>query len=136
MIWKINYGRLDIKKYIINKAAYWILLYVIYVVLFYFVGNLYGKGYVPNLFGIIGFFILSVLTISVAYSKPNISKFLRGNDISYGVYIYHMLVINTLIELNINTKLSFLLTFVLTVIFGFISWKVIEKPSLRFKNKW
>ena len=125
-----------IKKYIINKAVYWILLYVIYVVLFYFVGNLYGKGYVPNLFGIIGFFILSVLTISVAYSKPNISKFLRGNDISYGVYIYHMLVINTLIELNINTKLSFLLTFVLTVLFGFISWKVIEKPSLRFKNKW
>ena len=94
-----------LKKYLINKSLFWFVFYLAFVILFYFILGFYGKGYVPNIFGIISFLLLSILTISAAYSKPNLSFVLRGNDISYGVYIYHMLVINTLIELMNSSPL-------------------------------
>lgn len=124
-----------IKKYIENKAIYWLSFYLIYIIFFYFIGNMYGKGYVPNLFGIIGFLLLSILTISLAYSKPTLMFLTKGNDISYGVYIYHMLVINTLIELNIDTELSFILSFIFSILLGLLSWRLIEKKALKLKSR-
>jgi len=125
----------SIKKYIENKVIYWLSFYLIYIILFYFIGNMYGKGYVPNLYGVTGFLLLSILTISLAYSKPILIFLTKGNDISYGVYIYHMLVINTLIELNINTKISFIFSFICSILLGILSWRLIEKKALKFKSR-
>lgn len=124
-----------LKKYLVNKAHFWLVGYVIYVFVFYFYLGAYQKGYVPNILGMIAFLILAMLTISFAYSKPNLSKFLKGHDLSYGVYIYHMLVINSLIELGLNSGISFVLSFILSIIMGLISWLLIEKKALSFKKK-
>ena len=63
--------------------------------------------------------LLGVLTISAAFSVTSLAKILHGNDISYGIYIYHMLVVNV----------------VVTVIISTISWEFIEKKALLLKYK-
>lgn len=46
-------------------------------------------------------FILSGLVLAFAFSLRSLSEnSLRGTDISYGLYIYHMLVVNALIEVG------------------------------------
>lgn len=89
-----------------------------------------------NNINMISFFILSILIVKVAYTKPNLSdKILRGNDISYGVYIYHMLIINIFVYCGINGS-SYLLiaVFLLTYICATLSWFLLEKPILAFKK--
>ena len=82
--------------------------------------------------------VLSLLTlvISAAYSKPSLSeKLLNRNDISYGVYIYHMLWVNFVIDLDLLPIYKFTLVVVLTLLSGILSWRLIERPSLSFKRK-
>tara|TARA_R110000744_G_scaffold115753_4_gene216576 strand:- start:923 stop:2002 length:1080 start_codon:yes stop_codon:yes gene_type:complete len=125
----------QLKKIIVNKALIWLSIYIVYTLIFYYGMNLYEGGYVPNAFGLISNVILSFLIISIAYSKPNISQIVKDYDISYGVYIYHMLVVNSLVELKIESGLSFFLSFVITIILATLSWIYIEKPALKLKSK-
>jgi peptidoglycan/LPS O-acetylase OafA/YrhL len=60
---------------------------------------------------------------------------LRGMDISYGVYIYHMIVINVLLHLDqFSAWGNFSLTIVVTTVLGLVSWVVVEKPALARKK--
>jgi peptidoglycan/LPS O-acetylase OafA/YrhL len=62
-------------------------------------------------------------------------NFLNKNDISYGIYLYHMPVVNFLIYNNISgSYFSFAICLILTVLLAIISWKVIEKPFLSLKK--
>ena len=82
------------------------------------------------------FILLSFTTLSAAYSRRYVSNRLIGiNDISYGIYIFHMPVINFMIYNNLTggTKFFFIALLV-TVILGAVSWFLIEKPSLRLKT--
>lgn len=80
---------------------------------------------------------LVFLTISAAYTKEaELNGVLRGVDISYGVYIYHMLVVNVLVEYwQFSSLLAFPLMIVITFALAYISWSVVEKPALNFKRK-
>jgi peptidoglycan/LPS O-acetylase OafA/YrhL len=86
---------------------------------------------------VLGTVLLAVMTVSLAYTAPGISHaVLRGNDISYGVYIYHGLVINILIELGHRGRASLLpLVVALTVVAAFLSWRLVERPFLRRKKQ-
>ncbi|MBO6184212.1 MAG: acyltransferase [Chryseobacterium sp.] len=56
-------------------------------------------------------------------------------DLSYGVYIYGFLVQQTLMyyfKLDVFSLIS--ISLAISFIFGFLSWKFVEKPALRFKN--
>jgi len=77
-----------------------------------------------------------LLTISAAYSFPkSYSTLLKGNDISYGVYIYHMLVINIFVEQNLSGSLIYLaITLACTIALASFSWLMIEKKALSFKH--
>lgn len=58
-------------------------------------------------------------------------------DLSYGIYIWHMVVINYFLFWNINEKIQgtslILLVVLITFILGWISWYIVEKPALKFK---
>jgi peptidoglycan/LPS O-acetylase OafA/YrhL len=84
----------------------------------------------------IEFFLLSIVIFKIAYLKIKISEnFFNKNDISYGVYLYHMPIVNFLLYKNITQSyLSLALCIVLTLLFAIISWKVIEKPFLSLKK--
>ena len=95
------------KDIIIPKIAGkggWILL--IYVILCYFgfCNNVEVGSYVPNGYALFLYFVLTICVFSLAYTKPAFTKDTLGNtDISYGVYIYHMLVYKTVSELGLTS---------------------------------
>lgn len=80
--------------------------------------------------------LLAVFIVSIAHARPGLSnKVLGDNDWSYGVYIYHGLILNVLIELGLSDhpfRLAFL--FLGAYVAAFLSWKIIEKPSLSKKS--
>ena len=59
------------------------------------------------------------------------ARALRGVDLSYGLYLYHMPVLNMLIFLgNFSAYGSLALAFVISALFAVLSWFFIEKPGL------
>lgn len=79
--------------------------------------------------------ILGLLIIKVAYTRTTLSeKLLRSNDVSYGVYIYHMPIVNILIYKDITGGLGFISAVSLTALMGALSWKLVEKPMLNLKK--
>ena len=121
-----------------GKFLIWFMAYLIYINIF---GNYFGyeiKSYqINNIFQLITPIFLSLITISFAFSFNGLSnKTLKHNDISYGVYIYHMLVVNTLVFLGYSQdNIYFLATFLITIVLAYLSWILIEKNALKLKNK-
>jgi len=120
-----------IRNVIEGKAIYWLLVFLAFSI---FTDN--SPSYFPNNIQIISNILLSILTISLAYTLPNLGKILKGNDISYGMYIYHMLVINSLIAIGFVGQVKYLLMAItLTIILSSLSWFLIEKKALSLKKK-
>lgn len=84
----------------------------------------------------IEFFLLSIIIFKIAYIKIKIpANFFNKNDISYGIFLYHMPIVNFLLHKNISQSyLSLALCIVLTLLFAIVSWKIIEKPFLSLKK--
>jgi peptidoglycan/LPS O-acetylase OafA/YrhL len=113
-------------RIIYGKGLFWVVGFLLFA---YFIPPFSAKFILSSL-------LLSVTTISLAYTFPGISKkLLRGNDISYGVYIYHGLLLNIIIELKgLNNMISLLVLYPTTYLIAFISWKFVEKPMLKKKK--
>jgi peptidoglycan/LPS O-acetylase OafA/YrhL len=63
-------------------------------------------------------------------------RLLHHNDLSYGTYIYHMPLINILVEKGYTGDPRWILVVVSgTLALAFLSWKLVEKPALRKKTK-
>ncbi len=57
-------------------------------------------------------------------------------DISYGVYIYGTLLLNIVaLKVELAWLPYVLVTYLLTLIFAYLSWFLVEKPSLRLKER-
>jgi len=80
--------------------------------------------------------VMAVTVISLAFTVPRLAeRVLRGNDLSYGVYIYHGLVLNVLIERGAHARLAWLIpVFAATLALAALSWWLVEKPFLRRKR--
>ena len=80
--------------------------------------------------------LLAGVTFSLAFSAPGIAhRLLHGNDVSYGIYIYHMLVVNTLVALGLSGSLNYALLGLLAILaLALGSWRFVEKPILRLKD--
>ena len=64
-----------------------------------------------------------------------LSNILKGYDISYGVYIYHMVIINVVIHFGFFKGWpAVFISFLLTTLLALFSWIIIEKPALRLKK--
>jgi peptidoglycan/LPS O-acetylase OafA/YrhL len=113
-------------KWISGKGAYWLIAYLA----FYFI----LPHYAPVL--ISAALLLAVATVSVAYTAPGISHtILRGHDISYGVYIYHGLLINLFVELGLLGQWKYLAILAgCAYLIAYLSWIGVEKRFLRRKT--
>ncbi len=115
-------------RLIAGKGLYWIAAYVLLMIV------------LPDLSPlttVLSYLILGISAVAVAYTVPRASELvLRGQDISYGVYIYHGLAINLLIELKMRRGL-YEIGVVLIAAFavGAVSWKFVEEPFLRKKRR-
>lgn len=80
---------------------------------------------------------LSCVIFSFAFTWRTLSrKMLKSSDISYGIYVYHMPVVNFMLYLGYSGQFRHVLI-VLAVVFGLaiLSWRYIEKPCLKLKKK-
>jgi len=112
---------------IFGKGFLWV---AVYLLISYISPESYEMKIVSNL-------ILAITAISIAYTYPGVAnKILHGNDISYGVYIYHGLVIGVFVELGFLRNPSYVFViFITTYLLAYFSWILIEKPSIRRKKK-
>jgi peptidoglycan/LPS O-acetylase OafA/YrhL len=110
-----------------GKGLYWIIAYL----MFASYGPLNEWGDLAQAL------MLGVTMISVAYTLPGLSRtVLSGTDVSYGVYIYHGLVINIFVELGRTDNWLFGAgVFLLTYILGYLSWVLVERSCIKRKAK-
>ena len=126
-----------IRKFVEGKIVYWALAYLIYISFF---GNYLGidlnSYFIFNFLHFFSNILLACLVLSMAFSCNNLSnKVLSHNDISYGVYIYHMLVINFMVQRGLIKDEKYLgLVFIATISLAAFSWFFIEKRFLKLKR--
>ena len=127
-----------LKKIIEKKFLVWICAYIIYFNVFgNFLSYQINSYHIVNIFNFISVIFLSITTLSFAFSFNSLSeRLLKRQDISYGIYIYHMLVVNTLLTLGFQGSLfSFISVFIVTILLSLLSWNFIEKKALNLKSK-
>lgn len=113
-----------------GKVFYWLIIYITITVIFkYFT--------IEEKFIIIHRIVLACFVMSIAFSGRSIAnKLLNGRDLSYGLYIYHMLVINVFIFLGwINQPIYLIYIVLISYLLSYLSWVLIEKKALVFKEQ-
>lgn len=121
-----------VKNYLANKWILWLLVYIGS----YFLISTFGFTTRGNHINPISAVLLSLFVISFAYSfNGKGGRLLSGVDISYGLYIYHMIFVNVLLSLSLFTAIqNFLIVILVCVLVSLLSWNYIEKPALSLKN--
>ena len=116
-----------------GKGFYWLMLYLVIA----YIVSLYDQKpqniYTSNLLLMT---LLSFTVISLAFTVRNLAEtLLRGNDISYGTYIYHGIVLNLAFEMGYSKSLiAFGVVLLVSYLLAFLSWLVIEQPALTLKR--
>lgn len=80
--------------------------------------------------------VLAMWSLSFAMSFRGASHLLlRGLDLSYGLYLFHMLIINALVELKLGRDSAWiLLVYLVSAVLALLSWKLVEEPVLARKD--
>ena len=122
-----------IKRYLENKFIFWLILYIGIALLFKIGTNFSVAGNHPFF---VTYVFLCLCVFSLAYSYKSFSHIvLKRNDISYGVYIYHMIFINMFIEIGlVGSSLHIVYITIISVVISILSWKFVEKPCLKLKK--
>ncbi len=118
-----------------NRAMLWLASFSAFMLAFNPWGREALSASVISVFA--GRLLLAMTVLSFAFSWRSLSeRLLRGNDISYGVYLYHGLAINALVEAGWTGRTwHFGLVALVTVVLAEISWRLIERPVLLMSNK-
>lgn len=108
-----------------------------------------------NLLGLIGTIILAVITQSTVLAEVTVNimlaymifffayieapklKWMQGiNDLSYGIYIYHWCVMQTIFMFfpGFGVTTLFATTMLITTVLAALSWHFVEKPALKNKK--
>lgn len=83
----------------------------------------------------VSFALLAVTVLALAHTHRELSgHVLHGHDYSYGTYLYHMLVVNALVELGYTGEIADLaIAFAVTAAAAAASWWIVERPALALK---
>jgi peptidoglycan/LPS O-acetylase OafA/YrhL len=82
------------------------------------------------------FVALTAVIFAAAFSRSTLSDaLLRRNDVSYGMYIYHMPVVNFVLAMGLGgSAASLSIAIVATLALSYLSWRWVEKPALSLKK--
>jgi peptidoglycan/LPS O-acetylase OafA/YrhL len=88
-----------------------------------------------NAMGVVNYVAMMGLLLAIAYTNTGLAdRLLRRNDISYGMYIFHMPIVNVLVECGIDGWTGFAIALVVTTVISSMSWWWIERPALRLRR--
>lgn len=118
-----------------NQVLKWLGIYAGYVLFFKYFLETYENPYSYSIFGIIANVLLIGFMFSFAFSnKTWSSKILKHHDISYGLYIFHMPIVNFFVENELVGKMTyFFLVCLLSFVLALVSWLFIERKALQLK---
>lgn len=82
------------------------------------------------------FLPICALILKCAFTAPGLAnRMLRKNDVSYGVYIYHMPIVNLLVFSGfMGAVVPLSVAMAATFVMAALSWFLIEKPALALKK--
>jgi peptidoglycan/LPS O-acetylase OafA/YrhL len=85
----------------------------------------------------IAMIVLACCTISLAYSAPGIAtKLLKNRDLSYGVYLYHGMLLSVLVEFElIGNVWYFIAVAVFTLVLAWLSYRYVEQPAMSWAKR-
>ncbi len=114
-----------------------------YLLLAYVASMNFIGGYTENAqnsINPVSFLLLAGLVFKIAITSLPLSKnilaHIRESDYSYGLYLYHMPVINILLFLGLfPAGVNVAIAAVISSLAAFMSWKFVEKPALELKRK-
>lgn len=111
-----------------GKGIYWLAAYMAFN--FLIPGNVWT--YIPSMI------LLGVSTIALAYTVPELAeRLLRRQDMSYGVYIYHGLLLNVFLEIGWRGDARYVWALcAATFVMAWLSWRYVERPCLSLKGRW
>ncbi|MDA8789377.1 acyltransferase [Pseudomonadales bacterium] len=112
----------------------WLILLPLYCIYAFVMVNMgFETG---NKISPIVFFALIFLIFRLAYlGAERSNNLLRGNDISYGIYIWHMPIVNQMLFLNYGQSyLDVVIALILTFLAAVTSWVLVEKPAIQLKH--
>jgi peptidoglycan/LPS O-acetylase OafA/YrhL len=117
--------------YLAGKFYFIFPIYLVSAYMLSNIGSTFGNNSNP-----VVIVLLLITVFSFAYSMPALSaKVLKGNDMSYGIYIYHMPVVNLLLYNGLYRKAEYgFVALTGSILLAVISWFLIEKPALRLKR--
>ena len=116
-----------------GKGLYWLAVYLLIAFIFSRYDQIPQNIYTSNLLLMT---LLSVTVVSLAFTFRDISnRLLQGNDISYGVYIYHGIMLNLAFELGFTRSISvFAVVLLVSYLLAVVSWLVVEQPAMGLKR--
>lgn len=119
-----------VRAALVGKAVPWLAAYLIYA----WGGHALGMTHAA-VFDLLGQMLLAHCVIAVAFTAPSVShRLLRENDISYGVYLFHMPIVNAVLHLGYSGDRWLLVWPVVgSMICASLSWVHVEKPALALK---
>ena len=98
--------------------------------------NVHPEMTIRTISGVLMNILLALCTISAAFSFRRAARILHGNDLSYGIYLYHGLVINVLIECcDDRSWIMYPAVYIISIVCAWFSWRYVEKPCLALKQK-
>jgi peptidoglycan/LPS O-acetylase OafA/YrhL len=89
--------------------------------------NVGGNNINPPMFA-----ALAVLVVRLAYAAPTLARqLLRGNDVSYGIYLYHMPVVNFALWYGLKGSwLAVGVALAASLALAAMSWLFLERPCI------
>ena len=118
-----------------GKAIWWLAAYGVGTgVKWLAVGSVDLTYRIPDAFTVPRALLLAGFVISFAHSWPWISRWMRGVDLSYGLYLFHLPLPYGLYNAGIGGSLWYVAASIV-IAFGLaaLSWFLVEKPALGMK---
>lgn len=115
-----------------GRFAWWLAAYVLVAL----VNMTWDIGAHGNTIAFPWVVMIAGLVLSGAFTAPSLAdRLLRRNDISYGLYIYHMPVFNfVLVMWPDRGAAANWLAIAAVAVFALMSWRFVEKPALALKH--
>jgi peptidoglycan/LPS O-acetylase OafA/YrhL len=113
-------------RWISGKGIVWLVCYIL------------AACVVPStpVVNVLSAIALGFVTLSMAYTAPRLGDLLlHHQDVSYGTYIYHGLLVNLVIVSGVHFRFgAFVVLIACTIAVAFLSWRLIERPCLARKH--
>jgi peptidoglycan/LPS O-acetylase OafA/YrhL len=132
----LNWDR--VRPWIVGRFGTWLSAYLLLTLI-----DIYGFG-APTVdlmkvtpLVVMKTILLAGTVLSFAYSFRRLSSVLKGIDLSYGLYLYHMPLIFVLLGFGFRESVwLWPVVYASTAGVAGLSWFLVERPTLALKARW